>query len=126
MSERVNPFGDLCDFKPASSKLKIEYHDIADELAANNGFTSRQPTTEAIKSTVLPAPNTSILSTPEKEALPSRRRSTGRSEQINIKTTFSTKKKLMEISVNRDMPLGEILELALAALEESWQKTSEC
>lgn len=122
MSERANPFGNLGDFKPASSTSKIEYYDITDELAIDNGFTSRQPTTKAVMSTVLPPPATTIVSTPAKESLPSRRRSTGRSEQVNIKTTFASKKRLMEISVKHDMPLGEILELALAALEKSWQK----
>ena len=59
---------------------------------------------------------------PAKKQLPSRRRTTGRSEQVNIKTTFATKKRLMEISLERDMPLGEILEQALEALENCGEK----
>jgi hypothetical protein len=111
MTERVNPFGDLDDFAPTPTKPKIEHLDVANEVAAANGFTSRQP--------VKPMPSMQAV-TQEKEKLPSRRRITGRSEQVNIKTTFAAKKRLMEISVERDMPLGEILELAIDALEKSW------
>lgn len=113
MNERVNPFGDLGDFAPAPTKLKMEHLDVANEVAAANGFTSRQ----SAKPTMLPMQAPTIQ---EKEKLPSRRRTTGRSEQVNIKTTFAAKKRLMEISVERDMPLGEILELAIDALEKSW------
>lgn len=116
MSERVNPFGDLGDFAPAPSKSKAEHRDVVEEVAAQQGFPSRQ----AVKPAT-PAPTPAVPAL-EKEQLPSRRKVTGRSEQINIKTTFATKKRLMEISVERDMPLGEVLELALAALEKSWDK----
>lgn len=115
MNERVNPFGDLGDFTPAQAKAKTELKDVVEEVAAQHGFPSRQ----AVKSTVPLAPSTPIS---KKEQLPSRRKVTGRSEQINIKTTFATKKRLMEISVDRDMPLGEVLELALEALEQSWKE----
>lgn len=114
MSERVNPFGDLGDFAPAPPKAKPEHRDVVEKVAAQNGFPSRQ----APK----PSAPTPVVPTQEKEQLPSRRKVTGRSEQINIKTTFATKKRLMEISVERDMPLGEVLELALAALEKSWEQ----
>lgn len=131
MTERVNPFGDLGDFSAAPAKSKTGHLDVAEEVAAANGFTSRQPakpvTTGALPagSVVPPAPAATIPTRPSKparETLPSRRRTTGRSEQVNIKTTFAAKKRLMEISVERDMPLGEILEQALEALEESWTK----
>lgn len=123
-AERVNPFGDLGDFSAAPAKTKIGHLDVADEVAAANGFTSRQPAKHMI-----PAVQPATVTTPvplekpakEKEVLPSRRRITGRSEQVNIKTTFAAKKRLMEISVERDMPLGEVLELALIALEKSWK-----
>jgi len=132
MTERVNPFGDLGDFSAAPAKSKTGHLDVAEEVAAANGFTSRQPAKPvapaAPPATAAPVePATTTPATPNKppkEALPSRRRTTGRSEQVNIKTTFAAKKQLMEISVKRDMPLGEVLELALEALEESWKKST--
>jgi hypothetical protein len=127
MNERVNPFGDLGDFAPAPAKPKAEILEVANQVAEQHGFPSRQPVKQAAPETT-PAPASATPSTPEmpaaqaqpKEQLPSRRRTTGRSEQVNIKTTFAAKKRLMEISVEHDMPLGEILEQALAALEREW------
>lgn len=126
MNERVNPFGDLGDFEPAPPKAKAKANilDVVDQVAEQHGFPSRQPVKQAT-STALPDPakeKPQAAQIAVKEQLPSRRRTTGRSEQVNIKTTFAAKKRLMEISVERDMPLGEILELALAALEKSWTK----
>ena len=135
-AERVNPFGDLGDFSAAPAKTKTGHLDVVEEVAVANGFTSRQPAktvtpgasrvaTTPAEPVVPPAPAAATParpSKPAKETLPSRRRTTGRSEQVNIKTTFAAKKRLMEISVERDMPLGEVLELALEALEESWTK----
>jgi hypothetical protein len=131
-AERVNPFGDLGDFSAAPAKTKTGHLDVAEEVAAANGFTSRQPakpvTAAAPPATAAPVePSAAAPATPNKplkEALPSRRRTTGRSEQVNIKTTFAAKKRLMEISVERDMPLGEVLEQALEALEDSWKQSS--
>jgi len=127
MNERVSPFGDLGDFAPASAKPKAEILEVANQVAEQHGFPSRQPVKQAAPEAA-PATMPATPSAPEvpatqaqpKEQLPSRRRTTGRSEQVNIKTTFAAKKRLMEISVERDMPLGEILEQALEALEKSW------
>lgn len=122
-TERVNPFGDLGDFAAAPANAKTGHLDVANEVAIANGFTSRQ--SGKLVMPAAPSP-TAAASAPQdklannKEVLPSRRRTTGRSEQVNIKTTFAAKKRLMEISVERDMPLGEVLELALIALEKSW------
>lgn len=110
MNERVDPFGSLDDFAPAPTKPRAKHVEVAEQVAAENGFVSRQPVKSA-QSTI-------------KEQLPSRRRTTGRSEQVNIKTTFAAKKRLMEISVERDMPLGEVLEQALEALEQKWGKAT--
>jgi hypothetical protein len=117
MIERANPFGDLDDFTPAPAKPKAD-PDVIDQVAAAHNFPSRQPVKQP-EAPAAPAPAQAA----EKEQLPSRRRTTGRSEQVNIKTTFAAKKRLMEISVERDMPLGEVLEQALEALEKSWAKS---
>jgi hypothetical protein len=118
MNERVNPFGDLGDFAPAPPKPKAD-RAVIDQVAEAHGFPSRQPAKPPVPEAAS-APAAAV----EKPQLPSRRRTTGRSEQVNIKTTFAAKKRLMEISVERDMPLGEILELALEALENSWGKAT--
>jgi hypothetical protein len=129
MTERVNPFGDLGDFAPGLAKHKAAAQDVIDQVAASAGFPSRQPVKQpAPEASPAPAAPAATPATEQpqaaqiapKEQLPSRRRTTGRSEQVNIKTTFAAKKRLMEISVERDMPLGEILEQALEALEKSW------
>lgn len=129
MNERANPFGDLGDFASASTKPKPDPA-VIDQVAEANGFLSRQPAKQPAPKAA-PAPTQAEPTTAEqpstteakpREQLPSRRRTTGRSEQVNIKTTFAAKKRLMEISVERDMPLGEILEQALEALEESWTR----
>lgn len=139
-AERVNPFGDLGDFTTTPAKAKAERLDVAEEVAATHGFTSRQPAKTVMPTeppvTAAPVeppaaaapapapvkPAKAAKAAKKREVLPSRRRTTGRSEQVNIKTTFEAKKRLMEISVERDMPLGEVLELALAALEKSWER----
>jgi hypothetical protein len=122
-TERVNPFGDLDDFAAVPANAKIGHLDVANEVAIANGFTSRQP--GKLVMPAAPSPTAAASASQDKlankkEVLPSRRRTTGRSEQVNIKTTFAAKKRLMEISVERDIPLGEVLELALIALEKSW------
>ncbi len=130
MNERANPFGDLGDFASGPAKPKPDPA-VIDQVAEANGFVSRQPAKPAPEPTPAPTPapvpaetaapeQPPVAEVPPKEQLPSRRRATGRSEQVNIKTTFAAKKRLMEISVERDMPLGEILEQALVALEKSW------
>lgn len=121
MIERANPFSDLGDFAPTPAKPKAD-RAVIDQVAEAHGFPSRQ----AVKPEVSTAKASTSARTQvaPKEQLPSRRRTTGRSEQVNIKTTFAAKKRLMEISVEQDMPLGEILEQALAALEEKWKATT--
>jgi hypothetical protein len=125
MNERVNPFGDLGDFAPAPPKSKADIREVVDQVAEQHGFPSRQPVKSSVPANAsmpvpTPVPKPQTVQVQPKEQLPSRRRTTGRSEQVNIKTTFAAKKRLMEISVERDMPLGEILEQALAALEKEW------
>lgn len=48
-----------------------------------------------------------------------RRRTTGRTHQINIKTTEAAIEKLYKIAEEMRAPLGEVLEQALEALEKA-------
>lgn len=109
MSERANPFADLGDFKPAPAKPKAEPSDI-EKVAADNGFPSRQPVAQA---TPMPAANAAA------PARKQRRYTTGRNKQINIKATDETIERLYRLADERKVPLGELLEQALAALEQS-------
>lgn len=116
MSERANPFGDLGDFAPAPAKPKPDPA-VIDQVAQTHGFPSRQP------SKVDPEPQAAALGleTARKE-LPNLRKSTGRSHQLNIKTTYEAKQRMMELAAEKGVPLGAILEQALEALEEFWKK----
>ncbi len=110
MNERVNPFGDLEDFAPATTEKKPKAEKaVIDQVAADNNFPSRQPS----KLTV----------SPEQAALPTgkqqRRHTTGRNQQINVKATGATIEQFYRLADQMNMPLGEVLARALAALEEA-------
>jgi hypothetical protein len=106
MSDRVSPFGDLNDFAPAVPKEKkpksVEKAAI-EQVAADNGFPSRQPVMPAVK----PA------------SRQQRRYTTGRNQQINIKATAETIEKFYRIADAQGVPLGEVLARALDALEKA-------
>ena len=110
MNERVNPFGDLGDFAPAPPKAKPEHRDVVEEVAAQHGFPSRQ----AAKPVTAPA----ATSEPPLRRQ-QRRYTTGRNKQINIKATDETIKRLYQLADARGVPLGELLEQALDALENA-------
>lgn len=108
-SKRVNPFADLGDFNPAPGKPKLEQQrTVIDRVAADNGFPSRQPA----KSAETSAPLSPSL---RKQ----RRYTTGRNKQINIKATDETIQRLYRLADEKQVPLGELLELALDALERA-------
>lgn len=105
MSERVNPFGDLNDFAPASPKRKqnpVE-KDVIDQVSTDNNFPSRQP------------PKSETKNPPR----PQRRYTTGRNKQINIKATSETIEKFYRLADEQGAPLGEVLARALDALEKA-------
>lgn len=106
MSERVSPFGSLDDFAPTPKKERapkpVEKAAI-EQVAADNGFPSRQP----VKAEPKPAPRQQ------------RRYTTGRNQQINIKATAETIAKLTAIADEMRVPLGEVLARALDALEKA-------
>lgn len=105
MSERANPFGDLGDFAPAPAKPKADPA-VIDQVAQAHGFPSRQPVKSMEQAPVEPA-----------VARQQRRHRTGRNAQINIKATQETIDRLYRLADTQKKPLGEILELALDALE---------
>jgi len=102
-NDRVNPFGPgaLDDFAPAPAKRK-PVQEVIEQVAADNNFPSRQPA----KAAAAPAPRQQ------------RRYTTGRNQQINIKATAETIEKFYRIADEQRVPLGEILERALTALEK--------
>jgi hypothetical protein len=105
MNKRINPFGDLNDFSPAVTKEKKQKpieKSVIDQVAADNNFFSRQPQKSENKTSVRPQ----------------RRYTTGRNQQINIKAKSSTIERFYRIADKQGVPLGEVLERALEALEK--------
>jgi hypothetical protein len=105
MSTRINPFADLKDPPPFTTKPKKETL-VAEEaiarIAEENNFPSRQ------------APK------PPKETRRKRRiYTTGRNRQFNIKATAITVDRFYKMADERKVPLCELLELALDALERA-------
>ena len=98
---RANPFGDLDDFAPESPSRLVAAEAI-DQLAHANGFPSRKAQS---------APSPAPVRQP-------RRHTTGRNRQINIKATEETITALYAIADDMGLPLGAVLEQALAALDE--------
>ena len=112
-SERANPFADLADdFKPQTKPRPVDPAALA-QLSEETGFPSRR----------------AAWSKPPAEPAPAGRRrrryTTGRNQQINIKATDATIERLYRIAderteaEKRPVPLGEVLELALDALERA-------
>lgn len=115
MNERANPFGDLGDFTPAPAKPKPDPA-VIDQVAEEHGFPSRKPSTPPVSE---PAPVLSPASAPVEQApvRKQRRYTTGRNKQVNIKATDETIQRLYRLADERHVPLGELLEQALDALE---------
>ena len=105
--DRANPFDDLTDFAVPQRKPKpVDAAGIA-RIAEDNGFPSRQPPAKPAVGTVRER----------------RRYTTGRNQQLNLKAKPETIARFYALADRhtladgRTMPLGELLELALAALE---------
>jgi hypothetical protein len=106
MSGRVDPFAILKEPLPsfttkARKETRVEEEAVA-RIAEENNFPSRQ----AIK-----AP-----STPRRKRRVYR---TGRNQQFNAKATPETTEKIYKLANERNVPLGELLRLALDALERA-------
>lgn len=105
---RANPFSDLNDFVPKAQVRPVEAQQI-DRIASEMGFPSRQAAT---------APAVS-------QATPHRRRyTTGRNQQLNIKATAETVERFYRLADQQGVPLGELLDQALRALEKELHKSS--
>jgi hypothetical protein len=104
MNERVNSFANInpdqavFTTKPRVTK-PVEEAALA-KLAEENNFTSRQPTKAA-----------------KAERRKPRTHRTGRNVQFNAKVSAGTFAKTYKLADERKVTLGELLELAMAALE---------
>jgi len=103
MSDRVNPFANLTDppvftTKPKAAK-PVEEETIA-RIAEENRFPSRQ----AVKAA-------------KAERRKPRTHRTGRNQQFNAKATAETIGKIYRLADEKKVPLGELLKLAVEALE---------
>lgn len=102
---RANPFDDLSDFAPKSQPKPVEPQQI-DRIASEMGFPSRQA---------------SIASAVAKPASQRRRYTTGRNQQLNVKATAETVERFYRLADQQGVPLGELLDQALKALEKATQ-----
>lgn len=98
---RANPFDDLSDFNAAPKARPVEAKTIT-RIAEEHGFPSRQP----------PQAELAPLQRPAR-----RRYVTGRNRQINIKATNETVERFIRMADERNVPFGELLDLALDAIE---------
>lgn len=103
---RANPFGDLDDFAAEPSAKPVPATAI-DQISQTSGFPSRKAQSAPASATERPSP-------PRQP----RRHTTGRNRQINIKATEETIAELYRIADDLNLPLGAVLEQALAALDE--------
>jgi hypothetical protein len=100
---RANPFSDietLPTFEPKSKVLRPIAIDQVDKIAEDNGFPSRQAAAK-----------------PAARGRTGRRYKTGRNQQINIKATSQVIERLYKMADARQIPLGELLEQALDAMD---------
>jgi len=101
-SDRANPFADVEQLPTFTAKPKAARSVPAEQIeqiAEATGFPSRQAARPAVRRT------------------PRRRFKTGRNQQINIKATAEVIERLYKLADTRHVPLGELLEQALDALE---------
>ena len=102
--ERVNPFADPTEapvFKPKTTPHKAIEKESIEQIARDQNFPSRQAQrgkTETVRK--------------------SRRYTTGRNQQLNFKATSETVARFYRLADERKLPLCELFELALNALED--------
>jgi len=105
MTARINPFADLNEPPAFTTKPKKEMP-VAEEtiarIADENNFPSRQ------------APKSTNASRRKPRTY-----RTGRNQQFNAKATPETIQRFYKLADERHVPLGELLRLAIDALEKS-------
>ena len=102
---RANPFSDietLPAFEPKPKATRLIANDQVDKIAEASGFPSRQAAAK-----------------PPARGRAGRRYKTGRNQQINIKATAQVIERLYKMADARRVPLGQLLEQAIDALEEA-------
>jgi hypothetical protein len=103
MSERVNPFANLADTPVFTVKPKPEKpveKETIEKLAEQNNFPSRQASKPA-----------------KVERRKMRVYRTGRNQQFNAKLTAETVERIYKLADEKKVPLGELVKLAIDALE---------
>jgi hypothetical protein len=103
---RANPFTDLADFAPKAQPKPVEPQQI-ERIASEMGFPSRQPAAAPAAPSIAPK---------------RRRYTTGRNQQLNVKVTAETVERFYRLADQQAVPLGELLDRALQALEQSIQQ----
>ena len=105
---RANPFEDLGDFALKTQSKPVKTEQI-EQIATEMGFPSRQP----------------VIASPVAKASPTRRRyTTGRNQQLNIKATSETVALFYRLADQQNVPLGELLEQALQALDHATRQSA--
>lgn len=103
---RANPFTDLGDFAPKAQPKPVEPQQI-ERIASEMGFPSRQASVAPVVANPVPR---------------RRRYTTGRNQQLNVKATAETVERFYRLADQQGVPLGELLDQALQALEKATQK----
>jgi len=109
MSGRVNPFANLAEPPVFSTKAKAEkpvQTETIERIAEENNFPSRQAS--------------KIPKEPKRKR---RLYTTGRNRQFNIKATAETVDRFYKMADEKKVPLCELMELALDALEREGSHT---
>jgi hypothetical protein len=103
MSGRVNPFADLNDPPIFTTKPKNE-RPVEEEVITRIGEQNNFPSRQAAKA-------------PKVQRRKPRTHRTGRNQQFNAKATAETIAKIYKLADEKKVPLGELLRLAVDALE---------
>jgi hypothetical protein len=104
MSARKNPFATLTDasqFEPKPPRLQPVSNDAIEQIAERRNFPSREA----------PRPKA-------EPARKQRRYRTGRNQHLGVKATAETCERFINTADKRNLPYGELLRLALDALEK--------